>query len=205
MQSKACRDCLTVYPVQDFPRYSNGRGSRPICRACLNAKGAKAKRDKRANDPEFYKTELERNKSYRDKYSEGYATHRLKKRAKFKSAYFNDVAFRCKQLCGSMKSRAIKKGLSFNITPELVHALIAVQNNKCAVTKTPFDFSASEKYARNPLAPSIDRKDNNKGYTFDNIQVVCAWFNLLKNEWSDEDTKSFIFVAYHSLFKGSDN
>lgn len=60
---------------------------------------------------------------------------------------------------------------------------IAVGN--CEVTRLPFDLKpAAHKNRSNPWAPSLDRRDNTKGYTPDNVQVVCAAYNYAKNEFS---------------------
>lgn len=37
-----------------------------------------------------------------------------------------------------------------------------------------------------PFAPSIDRIESKKGYTSDNIQIVCQIVNRAKNEYSQE-------------------
>lgn len=198
---KACRDCGAVYPLEDFPPYSNGRGRRPMCRPCLRIYWAEYRKRRLDNDPELKLRAYQANREYREKYSEGYIKHRLKKREKHRSKYFNNLYYRCGQLVNSTKRRALHKGFEFDLTVDIIFAFIHAQNFKCAVTGTEFDISESRKYHRSPCAPSIDRKDNGKGYTLDNIQIVVAWYNLLKNEWSDDDVKSFIHVAYHTLFK----
>jgi hypothetical protein len=38
---------------------------------------------------------------------------------------------------------------------------------------------------------SIDRIDSNKGYTKDNIQLVCAYVNIMKSDKSIEELKYF--------------
>lgn len=171
-----------------------------MCKPCFNAKEAANRRERRANDPEFHALVLERNKAYRDRYSDGYRAHQLRKRSKEKSAYFGDLRIRCKHLCNSLKTRALKKGFDFDLTWQTLYVMIECQYMKCSVTGIDLDIAASDKYSRNPLAPSIDRKNNDKGYTIDNVQVVCAWYNLMKNEWSDEDMRSFVYVAYHTMF-----
>ncbi len=42
----------------------------------------------------------------------------------------------------------------------------------------------------NPDAPSIDRIDNAKGYTEDNVRLVTVHANVARNEFSDADLLS---------------
>ena len=42
------------------------------------------------------------------------------------------------------------------------------------------------------LLPSIDRIDNNKGYTMDNIQIVTLGYNNLKNRYGEEYVNEFL-------------
>ena len=45
------------------------------------------------------------------------------------------------------------------------------------------------------FAPSIDRIDSSKGYTPDNIQIVCCAYNMGKKNMSDDDFENFILKA----------
>jgi len=48
------------------------------------------------------------------------------------------------------------------------------QGWQCAVTSTPFSLSREPRSNRAPLAPSIDRIDNDKGYVVGNVRLVCV-------------------------------
>lgn len=50
----------------------------------------------------------------------------------------------------------------------------------CDVTGLAFDMSRREGGWQNPLAPSIDRIDPQKGYSQGNVQVVVFAFNTFK-------------------------
>lgn len=198
---KKCRDCGKTKPLSDYYRYSGLQTLKPMCKACFRKIDAQYKKARYARDPEYRERQLNINRSYRQRYSDGYAKHRIEKRKKHKSNYFSDLRYRCRQLVNSAKRRAERKGLVFELTPEILYVLVYAQNHKCAVTGTKLELGASTKYHRNPNAPSIDRKDSDGGYTLDNIQIVAAWYNLMKNEWSDEDARDMIHTAYHSIFK----
>lgn len=197
-----CIDCSVLLTSENIARFKTPGeySTRRICRFCFRIRSAGYKRKKRSTDSEFYARELERNKTYREKYSDGYRAHRLKKREKHKSQYYSDLSFRCTQLVSSARRRAKKKGLAFDIDAKTLEAVIIVQGFKCSLTGTPFDLSQSADYIRSPSAPSLDRKDNRKGYTWDNLQVVAAWYNIFKNEWSDQDARKFIELAYKTMF-----
>ncbi len=61
--------------------------------------------------------------------------------------------------------------------------LIYMQNNKCRLTGIEFDMTRGGSFRANPYAPSIDRIDNSRGYTADNIQIICHIVNVAKNEY----------------------
>lgn len=177
---KACRDCGSVQTADAFPRYSGGRGFKPICRDCVNRSENIRRKDRREHGPRlpFDNTRYER----------------------FRERFASDLMFRCNALAQSAKQRATKKGWKYDLTGPILFVMMHSQSLRCIKTGVPFDFSPTDQYSRNPCAPSIDRKDNAKGYTVDNIQIVAAWYNLMKNEWSDDDVRSFIWTAFHSLF-----
>lgn len=205
MSQKSCRDCGNVYPIEDYPFYSGARKNKirkPMCRDCSNKLAREEKQRRRKESPEFYQKELERNKAYRDRYSDGYVAHKIKKREKEQTKYYTDLLWRMTAICGSAKERARRKGFEHNITPAILFVMMHVQNFRCAQTGIPFDLSASTVYDKSPVAPSLDRKDNSLGYTVQNVQLVCTWYNMMKNEWSIEDVKSFVHTAYHTMFEG---
>lgn len=86
-----------------------------------------------------------------------------------------------------MKNRAKKKHLDFDVDAEYLANLFIQQNNCCAVTKISFEFGEDgfRKSYRRPFAPSIDRIDCTKGYTKDNIRIVCVVVNIAINDFGD--------------------
>jgi hypothetical protein len=45
--------------------------------------------------------------------------------------------------------------------------------------------------SRHPRSPSLDRIDRTKGYTADNVQVVCWQYNIAKGELDDANFVRF--------------
>ena len=39
---------------------------------------------------------------------------------------------------------------------------------------------------RAPTTPSVDKIDPSKGYTIDNCQIVCWWYNVAKHQFTNE-------------------
>jgi hypothetical protein len=91
---------------------------------------------------------------------------------------------RALQMVRSCKKSAKRRNIVFNISIEDV--LPGVQSKNCQLTGIPFNLKPPEKKAMNLYAPSIDRIDNNKGYTKDNIRIVLWAVNRAVGEDGDE-------------------
>lgn len=86
---------------------------------------------------------------------------------------------RCKQ-----RSRIYK--MEYSLTKN--HILKLLHDKVCAKTGIELIIDDS---IYNPYAPSIDRIDSNKGYTDDNIQVVCMIYNFCKNKFTEDQVSEF--------------
>lgn len=82
------------------------------------------------------------------------------------------------------------RGIPFEITEADL-----VIPDVCPVFKTPFCLDG---HGRQPNSPSLDRIDNSKGYTKDNIRVVSWKVNSLKsNATADELIKVVLYMVTH--------
>ncbi len=71
--------------------------------------------------------------------------------------------------------------------------LYIMQDGKCARTGIPLD------HKWNLLTSmSVDRIDSTKGYVPGNVQIICQFVNLGKNDHSNEEIDDF-FQTYHDL------
>lgn len=61
------------------------------------------------------------------------------------------------------------------------------QNFKCEISGHPFEYEA-----RSPYGLSIDRIDNAKGYTKDNVRFICWWLNAAMGNWGLEKLKELV-------------
>lgn len=91
---------------------------------------------------------------------------------------------RTSMLVSGARNRALKANINFSLTFDDVYPAIVA--GRCQKTGLPFDLSAHPKHRTHPFAPSIDRTDPKKGYTGDNIRVVCWAYNAARNQWGDE-------------------
>jgi hypothetical protein len=95
--------------------------------------------------------------------------------------YFTDV--RAKTLHGA-KRRAMQKGMEFSLTLENCPRIPEV----CPVLVIPLEFKKKTgKEFRCPGTPSLDRVDNTKGYTPDNVMWISWRANSLKKDATPQE------------------
>lgn len=99
------------------------------------------------------------------------------------------------------------KGLCFDyFPPSFLHQTWRMAKDRCARYEREFSltvqdlhgllvcFCAANYYSmdsKNPFKPSLDRIDNSKGYTLDNVRVCWLIENLCKNTFTDEQVIEF--------------
>lgn len=83
------------------------------------------------------------------------------------------------------KRRATRKGRDCDLTQDDAKFLWDRCNGSCEVTGIQFDFTRIKGQKSRPFSPSIDRLDNSKGYTRDNVRVVCTSVNVAMNQWGE--------------------
>jgi hypothetical protein len=72
-----------------------------------------------------------------------------------------------------------RRGVDHNLTIDDINELYNKQNGLCYWFKIPLSPSNIKKH---PQQPSIDRLDQNKGYTKDNVVLSCYSANIGRNE-----------------------
>ena len=86
------------------------------------------------------------------------------------------------------KNRAAAKGWAFDLTPEWLQPKL--EQGLCEATGIPLELSGGEHKGYGhfrPWTPSLDRIDPTKGYTTDNVQVVCWIYNQAKGVGTHND------------------
>ena len=91
-----------------------------------------------------------------------------------------------REILRTAKTNARKRNMVFEITYDFVDSKIIFQKEKCALTGIIFSYNPDESSRCRAHAPSIDRIDNKKGYTEENVQIVCCMVNRAKNEYSQQ-------------------
>lgn len=81
------------------------------------------------------------------------------------------------------KARALKYGYEFDIQDSDI-----IIPEKCPLLNVPFILGEKGNYE---FTPTIDRIDNSKGYTKDNIWIISKKANSMKNAASFEELKTF--------------
>jgi hypothetical protein len=78
------------------------------------------------------------------------------------------------------RQTALRKGLAFDLDRHVAEITARVANGRCEISGIAFTFDGSP---RCPTSPSIDRRNCGRGYTLDNIQVVCLAVNAMLGTW----------------------
>ena len=103
--------------------------------------------------------------------------------------------FTLSTLVNNSRKRAKDKGREHSITLQDIKYLLEKQQNRCAITGIEMTSIMDENYKGRRCCPpnriSLDRIDNKKGYTKDNIQLVCDSVNRFRNYIALDDFISF--------------
>lgn len=148
--------------------------------ACYKIHDSRRKKEYREKDASRWS---KYNKDYRAKNLERCKKSSSASRIRFMETVPSRPDKRVIMLVRAARGSALRRGLEFNLSSDVVMLLIDAQHRKCAVTGIDFDWEFGGAYRANPFAPSIDRRNSQKGYTYDNIQIVCYAVNLAKNEY----------------------
>lgn len=106
--------------------------------------------------------------------------------------FVHDRAFRAHAIALSIKHRALKIGVPYNLSTEWVEARL----DRCALTGLPFNMSTG---GRGPYSPSVDRINSNGGYVEDNCRVILWAVNAALGTWGLE---AFESIAHALIARG---
>ena len=190
MNDKPCRDC-GITRDQALGKDIEFVKRRNQCKPCYSI-WSKQYRDKNKEKRAEY------NKKYRSTNLESLrAKDRSvkKKSQRKKTKQVSHVSFigylvsSVKQRCKNSSTRR-NKNLNFDIDKEYVLELYKAQDGKCAITKILMTHSINDLEQI-----SIDRIDSSKGYEKGNVQLLCRWVNLAKQD----NTNAEIIKCFEKL------
>lgn len=102
----------------------------------------------------------------------------------------------------SCKGRSLHKGIEIDIEKSDISDLYKQQDGRCAISGMALTHKMLEEKdtSKYPFNLSLDRIDSSKGYTRDNIQLVCNWIQTAKSDWKQKDFIEWmkICVKYQS-------
>lgn len=99
--------------------------------------------------------------------------------------YSYDVDYKVGRLLHSVRTRCSEKGLPFDLTEDWV--LEKFRRGVCEASGLPLNLFDSAGVGERPWGPSLDRIDPSRGYTTDNVQLVCWIYNRAKGAGSHTD------------------
>lgn len=142
-------------------------------------------------DPEKAKAAARR--LYAKKKKEGTLEHKSyeqnKKYAlKYRAKLRKDPAQYLRIAMKTVRWRAKNAGLPFELDLEWLQ----MQPMQCAITGKKFEIPEK---GWGPLTPSFDQKIPGKGYTKENVQLICLWVNIAKKDWPESLIRDLIREA----------
>lgn len=154
---KVCRVCLFSKHLSEYHKDTSKKdGTRSICKKC-NIKVSNA---------------------YYLKYANKIKAKVSVYRKSYKPRHTREIDSRLRALCTKAKQR---KNKEFNIQESNLLDAWGNQKGLCVYIKLPLTAKANQ---FNTV--SLDRVDSSKGYIVDNIQLVCAAVNKMKQEYTEE-------------------
>lgn len=181
---KVCTKCKTLYLNAEESFYKCKKykdGLEYDCKICSK------KRRKEYYDNNKEKV-LKRHKVAREKYTKSnkykeytkayYYKNREKILAKKRETYTRDLKTYFKGLISSTKQNAKNKNFEHNINRETLLKLYDSQKGKCRLTGVEMTYISGQGMVETNI--SVDRIDPSKGYTPDNIWLVCLQANQMK-------------------------
>ncbi len=184
MELKTCRVCLIAKDRSNFyTKRKNGREyPDSYCRECSQKKSRLRYRER---GKEYQRLQSAKYRAKNPHKAKEYALRFKDKRGTYYRNYRYTIAGRARHLWDAAKTNAIRKGIPFSL--EIAWIVDRLNIGICEATGLPLSMERpGDGKHRNPRAPSLDRVDPLRGYTPDNVVVVCWQYNAAKSEYGVE-------------------
>jgi hypothetical protein len=93
------------------------------------------------------------------------------------------------------RKRADKMNFDFDLTLKNLVDIWLEQKGHCALTGVELSNESGSLEQKNPYRASVDRIDSSKGYTKDNVRLLCHWANNAKSTYNDDLFRSMCKMA----------
>lgn len=114
--------------------------------------------------------------------------HRRQRDKRYTKALKSDLTRFLLSRLKHKRYQAKKQGIPFDLDEEWVLR----QPQMCAVTGQMFVINEQ---GTGPRAPSFDQISPSAGYTKENTQLVCMWYNTAKGAWTEDEIRGLIVEA----------
>jgi hypothetical protein len=135
----------------------------------------KNKEDRAAYDRAYRAKNAERKAAYEAQWRLENAEH-LKQRAAKRR-----LEKRAMCLIAGARVRCRNKGIHFGLDGFADELQQRIDAGRCELSGIAFDLSPGRK----PTSPSLDRRDPAKGYTPENVRVICHALNAALGDWGE--------------------
>ena len=178
--NKVCTRCGEEKPLERFTKHKDCKdGYSNLCKDCFNVYS----RERRRGNPDYL---AKRRKHYHEKYKDIQNQKEAERKAN------HPLKVRCQMLRGGMRDRARTKNIEFDAEFFTVQYLMERLKNypycECCHKPLDVDFKADKKF--NDNSPSMDRVNPLKGYTQDNVAILCWRCNKHKQDASSDELRT---------------
>lgn len=80
------------------------------------------------------------------------------------------------------RERAIEKGMEFDLDKHRAELQERMDLGVCELTGIPLTLTGKRSFN----SPSLDRIDASRGYTYDNVRIICFAMNAALGNWGEE-------------------
>lgn len=166
MTLRKCTSCGISKNEGHFYRYRKDKGLMRKCKECCSIS--------------YAQRHAEMSEELREKNREYYHENKERVNKNRKQRRNSDWSSKIKHLLRNAEQRAKTKGWDFDLCFDFVLAKLQEQCGNCYYSGRALSLTGKE-------AISLDRKDPSKGYTKDNVNLVCLSVNYMKRDISHEN------------------
>lgn len=169
------------------------------CRSCTSMLNKQRRERLKEEDLEGYReAQRQQNLRYRENHPEKYKENQRRQKARARKK--NPDKFRIKAIGSRILRSAKRRGIKFDMKPYQLRDWVLNQEQKCEYCGSTLNkIKRYYKKIRKPLSDkrlTVDRKDNNKGYTFKNLVISCRICNDHKSEFFEYEDFKIIAKKY---------